>query len=252
MRFIHASRPAPPTRPVGAGERLVVLADRADGLAARLAERPWRSLGLVLALNASLAACFLAGGLALGDQAGLFREATPGTFLSCAALLLIAATARAVHLRELPGEPLRRGFFGLAAVAFAVFAFDEITQGATFLGGLLHHEAGLRPAEGFHDLEAVLLTLLFATTALILLPRSLALLRHPHALAPLAAGVALGAASQTLDSFAPPTRWEFVAEEMLKLGAEAMLLGAFLVALNGALRAGAGPPARKLPPEPRR
>ena len=39
-------------------------------------------------------------------------------------------------------------------------------------------------------------------------------------------------ASQGLDSFAPATRWEFVAEETLKMSAEAFFIGAFLLALR--------------------
>ena len=58
--------------------------------------------------------------------------------------------------------------------------------------------------------------------------------------------------SQALDSFAPATRWEFVAEETLKLGAEALLLGGLLVALNGALREDDGRAATTRPPGPRR
>jgi hypothetical protein len=240
MKFSQARLPVEPTGAVGVAGRLRKLVVRADRLVSAMAMRPWRSLFGLVALNLVLAGCFVAGGLALGDQAELFREGAPGTILSFAEILLIAAAARAVHVRELPGQPLRRGFFGLAAVVFLVFAFDEISQAAIFIGGWLHHEVGLRPAEGFHDLEAVLLTLLFAAAALVLLPRSRALLRHPLALPPLAAGVALGAVSQGLDSFAPMSQWEFVAEEVFKLGAEAFLLGAFLVALHGALSARGG------------
>jgi len=212
------------------------LARRGDQLVVGLAERPWQSLLGFLVLNLVLAAFFLGGGAALGDRAALFREGTPGTFLSFAELLLIAAAARAVHVREASGARWWQGFFGLSAAIFLLFAVDEITQSATFIGGWLHENAGLRPAQGFHDLEAVLLTLLFAASALVLLPRALALKAHLRALPPFAIAVALGVYSQALDSFAQLTLWEFVVEESLKLSAEAFLLGGFLVALHDTLR----------------
>jgi hypothetical protein len=119
---------------------------------------------------------------------------------------------------------------------FTVFAFDEITQSLIFASHALEAGFGLGPAGGFHDLEAVLLTLLFVASALVLLPRTRSLLRYPRALPAFAGAVVLGGCSQALDSFAPVTRWEFVAEETLKLGAEALFLGGFLLVLS-ALRA---------------
>jgi hypothetical protein len=215
------------------------LPEWADGYAIELAARPFATLAKLLALNLVFAACCAAAGLALlDDQAYLFRELAPATWLSFAQLLLIAVAAGAVHRRVAARLPWHRSFWGLAAVVFAVFAFDEITQSAIFLADLLEHGLGLAPAAGFHDIEAVLLTLLFMAAALVLLPRALVLLRHPWALALLAVAVALGAASQTLDSVAPPTRWEFVTEETLKLSAEAFFLGGFLTALRDVLARG--------------
>jgi hypothetical protein len=208
------------------------LAERADALAVRLSERPGRVLGLTLALDLALAAFFVGFGLLVfGDQAEMFRELMPGTYLSFAQLLLIAAAAWAVHRRSDPPAAWHGTFWGLIAIAFLVFAFDEITQSAIFLSHALE-DLGLRSAAGFHDLEAVLLTLMFAGVGLVLLPRSIVLFRYPGTLALLVVAAVLGAASQGLDSFAPATRWEFVAEETLKLSAEAFFIGAFLMALH--------------------
>jgi hypothetical protein len=217
------------------GGRLRELLDRADALALRAARRPGRFLLALVAVDGLLAGAFVAIGLGLGDQAALFRELTPGTLLSCLQLLAIAVVARGLHLRTAPAVSWRATFWGLCAAVFVVFAFDEITQSAIYLADALEAAFGLAPAAGFNDLEAVLLTLLFSFAALVLLPRALALRHHPRALLALAAGALLGAGSQLLDSVAPTTRWEFVAEESLKLGAEAFLLGGFLLALNDVL-----------------
>ena len=201
-----------------------------------LAERPLAALLGALALNLVLAGIGVAAGLVLvGDQAKYFRELAPGTWLSWGQLLLIAATVWAVRTRADRDVPWWRSFWGLSAVFFVLFAFDEITQFTIFAADALERGFGARPSAGFHDVQAVLLTMLFTAAALILLPRALVLLRHPLGLALLGAGAALGAASQALDSFGPATRWEFVAEETLKLGAEAFLLGGFLVVLRDVL-----------------
>jgi hypothetical protein len=202
-----------------------------EALAVRLSERPGAALLGLLAFNAVAAVCLIGAGMAVnGDQAEMFRELTPGTFLSFAQLLLIAAAAWAVHRRD--GE--RRwwaSFWGLSAVILCVFAFDEITQSAIFLSHALE-SLGVRAAGGFNDLEAVLLVLLFSAAALVVLPRLPVLLRHPRSLALFAVAVTVGLVSQGLDSFAPGTRWEFVAEESLKLAAEVFLIGGFLYALR--------------------
>ena len=138
-------------------------------------------------------------------------------------------------------------FYGLSAALFCLFALDEITQAATFVGGFLTNTLSVQPADGFHDMEAVLLTLLFLGAGMALLPRTLDLLRHPRASALFVVAALLGALSQGLDSFAPATRWEFVAEETLKLSAEAFFLGAFLSALcdlTARRREAAQPPGR--------
>jgi hypothetical protein len=221
----------------GAGLRLRSAAARADALAVQLSARPWRALGVVLAADLVLAAVFVAIGLGIfGDQAGLFRELAPGTFLSFAQLLLIAAIAWAAYRRTGNSRHWWASFWGLSAAFFLVFAFDEVTQSAMFLAEGLESWFAARPASGFHDVEAVLLTLLFASAALVLLPRALVLVRHPRALVLLAAAVAFGVVSQSLDSFAPATRWEFVAEETFKLAAEAFFIGGFLLALRDVLR----------------
>jgi hypothetical protein len=211
------------------------LVARADRLAVQAAERPGPALLALLGLNLVAAACFVVVGLALGDQALLFRELAVGTWLSFAQLLFIAAVAWGVHRRGHPGKPWYASFWGLCAVIFLVFAFDEITQFMIFLSHWLESGFGLTPAEGFHDLEAVLLSLLFALAALVVLPRVIELFDHPEALLVLGIAVCLGAVSQTLDSVAPATRWEFVAEETFKLSAEAFFVGGFLLALRDAL-----------------
>jgi hypothetical protein len=79
---------------------------RADSFALELSERPVPVLGAVLALNLGLAGTFAAAGRLAGDEALLFREGTPGTLLSFAQLLLIAAVAGAIHVgptRSVPG-----------------------------------------------------------------------------------------------------------------------------------------------------
>ena len=221
-----------PQLSAGAATAGASLLQRADRLAVELSERPLSVLGAVLALNLGLATCFAAAGPLFGDRALLFREGAPGTLVSFAELLLIAAVARAIHRRADPDRAWWRSFWGLAAVLFAVFAFDEITQSLIYASHALEAAFALRPAGDFHDLEAVLLTLLFAASALVLLPRTGALLRYPRALPAFAGAVAVGAASQALDNFAPVTRWEFVAEETLKLSAEALFLGGFLLVLS--------------------
>ena len=208
---------------------------RLDSLMLVASAAPLRALGILLAVNLAGSAVFAGAGAATGDGALFFREGMPGTWLSFAELLLAAYVARSVHGVEHAGRPWHRDFWGLCAAVFAVFAIDEILGTSQMLGTWLNEGLGLSPAEGFNDVGAVLLTLLFAGAALVLVPRALVLLRRPLALVLLAGGAALGAASQALDSFVSPTRWEFVAEESLKLGAEAFLLAGFLAALRVAL-----------------
>lgn len=202
---------------------------------------PLRALAGLLAVTAAASALCAAAGVAAGDEALFFREGMPGTWLSVALLALIAYVALSVHAVEHPGRPWHAGFWGLAAAVFGVFAADEALGTSQLVGTWLNQGLGLSPAAGFNDVGSVLLTLLFAGAALVLAPRALVLLRRPLALVVLAAGAALGAASQALDSFVAPSPWEFVAEETLKLGAEAFLLAGFLAALRAALADGPTP-----------
>lgn len=86
----------------------------------------------------------------------------------------------------------------------------------------------------------MLLVLLFAGCGLLLASRAAVLLKHPVTLLLLGVGAVIGAASQALDSFVTPTKWEFVAEESLKLTAEPFFLAGFLVALAAVLPRQAG------------
>lgn len=232
MKFVHAHRPARPpdaAHALGAtGRSLVEVSDR---LAMRMSVRPLPTLAALIGLSLSLSVCFAVAGRLVGDDALFFRELAPGSWVSFAGLLLIAATAGAIHRRDGAGRHWHQTFWGLAAAAFLVFAFDEITQSAIYFSHLLE-TFGLTATGGFHDLEAVLLTLGFVAVGLVLLPRAAVLRHHPLALCLLALAVLIGAASQGLDSFARATTSEFVAEETLKLLAEAVFAGGFLVALR--------------------
>jgi hypothetical protein len=214
---------------------------RLDALAVTNARRPYRVLAVVLALNLALLPVFIGAGILVGDQALFFREGTPGTWLSCAELLLVAVAARAVYLRD------RKAFWGLSAAVFLLFAIDEITQAFMFFSRWLEGQFHLSPGGGFNDLNAAVLTLVFAACALLLVSRARVLLSHPWALALMVVGGSLGVASQAFDSFATPGRWEFVTEESLKLSAEPFFIAAFLVALAAVLRR--SPPSTQLPAE---
>ena len=204
---------------------------RLDALAVAASDRPLAVLAWLIGLNAVLLPLFVGAGLALGDQALMLREGAPGTFLSFAWLVAIAVAARAVYLRD--GAP----FWKLSALVFTIFAIDEITQAGLFLSKWISSAFDVAPAGGFNDLDAVLLTLLFIGCGLLMAFRGLVLLRHPLTLALLVAGAVIGAASQGLDSFVTPTKWEFVAEESLKLTAEPFFIAAYLAALATVLPA---------------
>lgn len=192
--------------------------------------RPLMVLAALVGLNLALLPVFVGAGLAVGDQALLLREGAPGTVLSFALLLAVAVAARAVFLRD------GAAFWRLSAAVFLVFAVNEITQAGMFLSELLQGEFGMGSAAGFNDLDSVLLVLLFAGCGLLLASRAAVLFRHPLTLLLLGIGVVIGAGSQALDSFVTPTKWEFVAEESLKLTAEPFFIAAFLVALATVLR----------------
>jgi hypothetical protein len=206
------------------------LLTRLDAHAVAAAQHPIRVLATLVAINLALLPVFIGAGLALGDQALLLREGAPGTVLSFTLLLAVAVAARAVYQRD------GASFWRLSAVVFVVFAVDEITQAGMFLSEWLGGEFGIAPTSGFNDLDSVLLVLLFAGCGLLLASRAAVLLKHPVTVLLLACGVVLGAASQGLDSFVNPTKWEFVAEESLKLTAEPFFVAAFLVALATVLR----------------
>ena len=217
--------------------RWVDLTDRAMRRAREAAAHPSRSTLIVLALNAVLAVLFVLVGQALfSDPAEMFRELMPGTWLSFAELGAVAITAWAIHT-ELSGTRRLRlnSFWSLSVLVFGLFAFDEITQLTIFLADGLGALGALAP-DGFRDLDAFLLTVLFLATGAVLLRYARELLRYPSALALLAVGVLLGAASQGLDSLLRVTSAEFVAEESLKLAAEAFILGGYLTVLNRVLR----------------
>ena len=194
------------------------------------ARRPLAVLVALVAINLALLPVLVGAGLAVGDQAALLREGAPGTLWSFVLLLAVAVAARAVFLRD------GASFWRLSAAVFVVFAVDEITQAGIFLAHWLEDSFGVAPADGFNDLDSVLLVLLFAGCGLLLASRAAVLFKHPLTLLLLAIGAVFGAGSQALDSFVPPTKWEFVAEESLKLTAEPFFIAAFLVALAGVLR----------------
>lgn len=225
----EAATGAPPLRE---GALPAILA-RAQRLANDAAERPYRSTAILLALNMALAGLFFLTGLvAFSDQAEMFRELMPGTWLSFAELLFLAAVAWAIQQRVTGSRRLRYdNFWGLSAVVFLVFAFDEITQLTIYLSQLLTSLGALAPA-GFRDLDAFLLTVLFVAAGAVLLRHAPVLLLYPAAVALLAVGVALGVASQGLDAVLASSSGEFALEETLKLAAEPFLIGGYLVILH--------------------
>lgn len=206
---------------------------RAELLVSRAASRPYRTTLAILAANLVLAGTFVAlGELLFTDPAEFFRELMPGTWVSFAELLIVAVAAWAIYQGVTGARRLRlNNFWGLSVVVFVVFAIDEITQGTIFLADLLASAGALAP-EGFRDLDAFLLSVLFLAAGVALLRYARDLLRHPQALGLLLIGAALGAGSQTLDALVPVTESEFVAEETLKLAAEAFLIGGYLLVLR--------------------
>jgi hypothetical protein len=235
MRFLRPATHAETTIPLPRPEfgRWARLRFGAERLAARGATRPYRATLLVMGLNVVLGVAFVAlGQLLFSDPAELFRELMPGTWLSFVELLFIAAVALLIQ-REVSGEARLRldNLWGLSAAVFLVFAVDEITQATIFLADLLTAVGALAPA-GFKDLDAFLLVVLFLAAGVAMLRYAGELLAHPPAAALLCVGLLLGAASQTLDSTLATTESEFVAEESLKLAAEAFIVGGFLLVLH--------------------
>lgn len=203
---------------------------RLDAHAVAAARRPLMVPAALVAVNLALLPVLIGMGLVVGDQALLLREGAPGTLLSFALLLAVAVTARSVYLRD------GAAFWRLSAAVFLVFAIDEITQAGMFLSEWLGSEFDVAPASGFNDLDSVLLVVLFAGCGLLLASRAAVLLKHPLTALLLGIGAVIGAGSQALDSFVTPTKWEFVAEESLKLTAEPFFIAGFLVALATVLR----------------
>jgi len=199
--------------------------------------RPGKALARLLAAACVVAAVGIPLGLLIADdQAAIFRELMPGTWLSFAELLAIAAAASATHKAVATQGRWHETFWGLAAAVFAALAFVEIAQPTVFVAHWLRDHAGLATPFGLSDLDAVLLIGLFLVVAIALLVRIRPLLSCPRALGLMVLGGALGVASQTLDATFPATRWEFVAEESLKLAALPFIVAGFLVALSATLR----------------
>ena len=219
---------APVAEPVarwrGAVDRVVATAEIAS-------ERPLGTLGRILALNATLAVCFTAFGyVLLDDQAAFYRELMPGTWLSAALLLFTAATALAIH--RTAAAPRTRDFWSLSGGVFVVLAIDELTQPTVFASKWLKAEHQVAAPAPFNDVDSILLVTLLVGCTVLLARHALVLLRHRRTILLFAIGLTLGAASQTLDSVVEPTKWEFVAEECLKLSAIPFVLAGYLAALK--------------------
>jgi hypothetical protein len=200
-------------------------------------DRPGRALASLLAAACVVAAVGIPLGLLIADdQAAVFRELMPGTWLSFAELLAVAAAASATHHAVADGRRWTETFWGVSATVFAALAFVEIAQPTVFVAHWLRDHLDVAAPFGLSDLDAAILIGLFLTVAIALLVRIRPLLSQPRALALIAVGGALGVASQTLDATFSATRWEFVAEESLKLAALPFIVAGFLVALSAARR----------------
>jgi hypothetical protein len=215
---------APRARLRSVVERTVVASEAASA-------RPLAALVRVLAVGAVLAACFTAfGWVLLDDQAAFYRELMPGTWLSAAMLLFTAATALAIH--RAAGIPGRQDFWSLSAIVFVVLAIDELTQPTVFISKWLKSEQGLTAPGPFNDIDSILVVALLVGALTLLARHALVLLRHRTTIGLFAVGLVFGAASQTLDAVVEPSKWEFVAEECLKLSAVAFVLAGYLAALR--------------------
>ena len=220
---------ATPVAAPHAGWRSVV--DRAVEASAKASRRPLVLLVQLLASIAGLAVCFTAfGWVLLDDQAAFYREGMPGTWLSAAMLLFTAATALAIH--RAAGTSGRRDFWSLSAIVFVVLAIDELTQPTVFISKWLKSEHAITAPAPFNDIDSILVVALLAGSVALLARHALVLLRHRTTIVLFAAGLVLGALSQTLDSVVQPSKWEFVAEECLKLSAIPFVLAGYLAALR--------------------
>jgi len=238
---------------LGRRQRLLAALDR---LATSAARDPLGSLLALLVLNLGLAALFAALGVLLfNDRAEFFRELMPGTWLSFAELVLIAAIAWSIHERTAGGKGWRRynNFWALSTGVFLVLAFDEISQATVFIADWLSDHADLSPAAGFRDLDAVLISLLLLGSVLVLAPKAIVLRHHWRSLVLFAIGGALGVWSEGLDAFMKSTSSEFALEETLKLASEPFLIAGYLMALFDVLyRSGRGGAAVEQPQSRRR
>ena len=238
---------AAPGAPVEAAHESSALADAvhdAERRALVWSDRPGAALLLWLGAGFALAAIGMPLGVAItGDQALVFRELMPGTWLSFAELLAISAAASATHRVVAPGGRWHETFWGVAAVVFAALAFVEIAQPTVFVAHWLRDHVHVATPAGLADLDAAILIGLLLTVGVGLLVRARPLLALPRVLGLFAVGAALGAASETLDATFAATRWEFVAEESLKLACWPFLLAGMLLALRTLReRTGARPP----------
>jgi len=207
------------------------LVERSVAASASASERPLMLLAQILASIAALAVCFTAfGWVLLGDQAAFYRELMPGTWLSAALLLFTAATALAIH--RAAGAPGRRDFWSLSAIVFVVLAVDELAQPTVFISKWLKSEHQIAAPGPFNDIDSILVVALLVGSVALLARHALVLLRHRPTIVLFAVGLVLGALSQTLDSVVEPSRWEFVAEECLKLSAIPFVLAGYLAALR--------------------
>lgn len=211
--------------------------ERAVSWAESASEHPLRALGRILAFNAGLAAFFTAFGLVLlNDQAAFYREAMPGTWLSAALLCATAATALAVHRHA--GVRGKRDFWSLSVIVFIALAVDEMTQPTVFISKWLKSEHSIAAPGPFNDIDSMLILGLLVICVAVLARYALVLLKHRTTIFLFAIGLILGFTSQTLDSLVEPTKWEFVAEECLKLSAIPFVLAGYLAALKDSRGAG--------------
>ncbi|HEX6389055.1 MAG TPA: hypothetical protein VFZ89_06410 [Solirubrobacteraceae bacterium] len=199
--------------------------------------RPAKALAILLGAACAVAAVGIPLGLLIADdQAAVFREMMPGTWLSFAEFLAVAAAASATHHATASGQRWHETFWGLSAGIFTALAFVEIAQPTVFVAHWLRDHLHVVTPFGLSDLDAAILVGLLLVVATALAVRVRPLFSHPRALALLAIGTALGIASQGLDATFAATPWEFVAEESLKLAALPFMVAGFLVALRGVLR----------------
>ena len=239
-----AATPGAPLEAAHGQSAFAALVGDAERRAIAWSETPAGLPARFLAAAAALAAIGMPLGLAISDDRALvFRELMPGTWLSFAELLAIAAAASAAHRVVAPGRRWHETFWGVAAVMFAALAFVEIAQPTVFVAHWLRDHLHVATPAGLADLDAAILVALLSTVAIALLVRARPLLALPRVLALFAIGAAFGVGSQTLDATFAATQSEFVAEESLKLACWPFLLAGMLLALRTLReRTGARPP----------